>query len=259
MILVCVDAQHWLATVFAPALDRESLAYTNDADLLRGQLAALYDCDVLDEQAHSDARRRLDVAVEAARQRVHLDIRPAGIAAVAVATVPLAEGRRRGKPAGGLRQVLAVARPLVVIDGMPFVLTSIELWTNRIDLFLAGQPAAESQRHIGHHEDELNDWAHKRRQGLNGERTLSPPQMRSSQLFEVDIRLRDDVGTDYQTMGGSAGGSQTEWRLHRHYEPGLPEHATQLAVEAADHDGHVIAAVELPLGTPPNANTSRDL
>lgn len=250
-----MNAQQWLATVFTPALDRKSLANSNDADLLRGQLAALYDCGVLDEQAYTDARRRLDVAVEAARQRARLDIRRAGTGAIAMATVPpTAQGRRRHRPAGDLRRVLAVARPLVDIDGTPFVLTSIELWTNRIDLFLASLATVESERHILRQEAEFRDLTRKRNQGLIEEGTLSPFEMRSSQLFEIDIRLRDDLGTTYQSLGGSAGGSHTEWRVHRTYEPGLPGQATQLTVEAADHDGNVVAAIELRPGNPPNPN-----
>jgi hypothetical protein len=143
--------------------------------------------------------------------------------------------------------VLAVARPLADVDSMPFVLTSVELWTNRVDVFLAGLPTAEADQRIRQHEDELNEWARKRREGLSGEGTLSPPHPRGNRLFDVDIRLHNDLGTNYRTTGGSAGGSNTEWRLHRHYEPGVPEQATTLIVEAADHDGQIIGAVEFPL------------
>jgi hypothetical protein len=42
---------------------------------------------------------------------------------------------------------------------MPFVLTSVELWTTRIDMFFAGLPTAEAERQIRRHEAELNEWA----------------------------------------------------------------------------------------------------
>lgn len=229
-----MDARQWLDTVFTPTLTRESLAYSHDADLLRGQLAALHDCAVLDDQAHADALRRLDAAVEEARRRARFDIRPAGTADPA------------SPPVIALRRVLAIAEPLATVDDMPFVLTTVELWTNRVDLFLAGLPTADAERHIRRHRAEMDQWARRYREGRS-EGTLSPPMARDGRLFEVDIRLRDDLGTTYREMGGSAGGSNSEWRLHRWYEPGAPETATRLTVEAADYDGHIVGVVEIPL------------
>jgi hypothetical protein len=230
-----MDAQHWLSTVFTPSLERESLAYTNDADLLRGQLAALHDCELIGDDDYNEAQRRIEAAVKSARQRARFDIHPPGTADL---TPP---------PAVALKRVLAVAQPLAHVDGMPFVLTSAELWSNGIDLFLAGLPTVESERHIRHHEAELDKWGRERREGRSGEGTLSAPQLRGNRLFDLDIRLRDDVDTGYRTMGGSAGGGRTEWRVHRRYEPGVPVNATRLTVELANDDGHTVAAVEIPL------------
>jgi hypothetical protein len=229
-----MDAQQWLATVFTPTLDRDSLAYSNDADLLRGQLAALHECDVLDDAAHAEAVRRLDAAIETARQRAAFDVRPAGTSHPS----PI--------PVVALRRVLAVAQPLAEVDGMPFMLTSIELWTSRVDLFMAGMPTEQAQQNIRQHEAELNDWARRRHNGRsNG--VLSPPQLSGNRLFELDVRLRDDLDTSYRTIGGSAGGSNTEWRVQRHYEPDVPDTASMLTVEIADRHGAAIGAVQLPL------------
>jgi hypothetical protein len=197
-----MDAQQWLDTVFTPALNREALAYTNDADLLRGQLAALHECDVLDDQTHADALWRLDRAVEAARHRASFDVRPAGT--TEPAPVPVA----------ALRRVLAVAQPLCDVDGMSFMLISVELWTDHVNLLLAGLPTADTQERIRQNEAELNKWGRKHREGRS-EGVLSPPLPRGNRLLELDIRLRDDLDTSYLTRGGSAGGSNTEWRLHR--------------------------------------------
>ncbi len=230
-----MDAEQWLAAVFTPMLDRESLAYGYDADLLRGQLAALRDCGVLDDEVHADAKRRLDAAVEAAHRRGRFDVRPVG-------TVRPVPGSNVA-----LRAVLAVAQSLAEVDGMPFVLTSVELWTNRVDLFLAGVPTAEAEQHVREQEAKLNEWARQRSEGRSGEGTLSPPQTRGHRLFDVGIRLRDDLGTGYRMMSGSAGGTGTDWRVHRHYEPGVPANATQLIVEAADGDGHTVGTLEISL------------
>ncbi|WP_432839053.1 hypothetical protein [Dactylosporangium sp. CA-092794] len=230
-----MDAGQWLATVFTPMLERESLAYSQDADLLRGQLAALHDCGVLDDITHTDARQRLDQAVEAARRRARFDVRPPGLINLEPA------------PAPALPRVLAVAQPLAQVDGMPFVLTSVELWTNRVDLFVVAVPTAEAEQHVREQEAKLNEWAVARREGRGGAGTLSPPMTRGHRLFDVAIRLRDDLGTSYRMMSGSAGGTGTDWRVHRHYEPDVPANATQLTVEAADDDGHTVGSLELPL------------
>jgi hypothetical protein len=202
--------------------------------VLRGQLAALHDCGVLDDQAHANAMQRLDAAIEAARQRAPFELRPVGI------------GEPAAVPVVALRRVLAVAQPLAEVDGMPLVLTSVELWTNRVDVFLAGRPTAEAQQPLRQHDAELNEWARKRREGRS-EGVLSPPQLRGGRLFELDIRVRDNLDTGYRAMAGSAGGSNTEWRVHRYYEPGVSETATLLTVEIVDSATDVVAAVELPL------------
>ncbi len=229
-----VDAKQWLAEVFTPALDRESLAYTNDADLLRGQLAALHECGVLDDRVHAEARRRLENAVEAAWQKARFDVRPASSIEPASA------------PTIVLRRVLAVAQPLADVDRMSLVLTSVELWTNGVDLFLAGVPTAEAEQRVRQHEAELHEWAGKHRDGRS-DGFLSPPQARGNRLYDVDIRLNDDVGTTYRSVGGSAGGSGTEWRLHRHHEPAVPENATGLTVEVTGDDEHVVGSLDLQL------------
>ena len=226
--------QQWLVTVFAAALGRESLAYTGDADLLRGQLAVLRECDVLDDEAHAEAVGRLDAAIEDARRRASFDVRPAGTS------------RPPPAPIAVLRRVIAVAQPLAEVDGMPFVLTSVELWNNRVDLLLAGISTERTEEHVRRHEAELNDWARRRNEGRS-DGVLSPPQLRGNRLFDLNIRLRDDLGTSYRAMGGSAGGSKTEWRLHRHYQPGVPPAASVLTIEIADREGTTAGTVQLPL------------
>ncbi|GAA0711911.1 hypothetical protein Drose_14130 [Dactylosporangium roseum] len=230
-----MDAEQWLATVFTPALGRESLAYSNDADQLRGQLAALHDCGVLDDTAHADARQRLEQAVEAARRRAQFDVRPPG----RMQLEPLAD------PA--LPRVLAVAQPLAQVDGMPFVLTSVELWTNRVDLYVVAMPTAEAEQHRRAQEAKLDEWAAARREGRSGEATLSPPLPRGHRLLDVNIRLRDDLGTGYHMVSGGAGGTGTDWRVHRHYEPNVPANASLLTIEATDSDGHAVGSLEVPL------------
>jgi hypothetical protein len=227
-----VIADEWLATLFDPALGRESLAYTSDADLLRAQLRALHDCGVLREDAFVDAQQRLDDAVTAAHQRARFDIQPPQ------STAP--------PPAALLEQVLAVGQPLADIDAMTFILTSVELWDNQIDLFFAAVPTDNSDRLDSRTQEALLNWAAKHEAGFSGEGTLSAPLPRSHRLFEVDLRLRDNLGTDFHMMGGGAGGGRRgQWRMHRTYKPGLPLSAAYLLVEIADSHGDTVTSLRL--------------
>src|SRR5947199_6397540 len=114
-----MDGDQWLSTVFTPCLRRESLAFGSDADLLRGQLRALRECEVLGEAEFAAAEHRLDAAVEAARERAGFRIRPPN------------STRPAPRLTAVLHRVLAVGRPVVEIDGMPLALTSAEQWSDR--------------------------------------------------------------------------------------------------------------------------------
>jgi hypothetical protein len=229
-----MDGARWLAELFEPALERETLAFTHDGKLLRAQLRALHDCGVLTEHQYADAERRLTEAVDAAHERARFDVRPAGAATGEATTVEF-------------RKVLAIGEPLATVDGMPFLLTSVEVWSNRIDLMLACIPTAESDRRVREHEAAVNEWLRLERQGRSGLGTLGPPFDRGGRLFDLDVQVRDDAGTTYQSTGGSAGGSSTEWRLHRHYAPGPPAGATELTVELRDDGAEVEGAVRMSL------------
>jgi len=131
------------------------------------------------------------------------------------------------------------------VDAMTLVLTSIELWTHRVDLFLAGVPTADTERRARRYEADLNEWARKRSDGVSVEGTLSPPLQPGGRLLDLDVRLRDDVGTGYDQTIGSAGGTGTEWRMHKAFAPGLPDTATHFVVEIADSDGNVVHSLRL--------------
>jgi hypothetical protein len=81
---------------------------------------------------------------------------------------------------------------------------------------------ADADRHVRQHEIDLADWARNRREGRGGDGVFGPPQLRGNRFFDLDIRVHDDVGTDYRIMGGSSGGSVTEWLGHSS-RPRLPK------------------------------------
>ena len=229
-----MDGQQWLATVFTPALERHSSRYQRDIDVLRGQIAALHECDVIDDSAHAGAMRRLDVAQQTAATLAMVDTEP---------TVP---SRHMPAPVVMLQRVLAVAQPLADVDGITFVLTSVELWSNGVDVFIAGMPTAEALEQIRQHEAAMNEWMRLRQEGRT-EGALSPPDFTGDRLINVNVGLYDDRGTTDGAMAGSAGGTNTEWRLHHRYEPGVPEDATLLTVAIADRAGRTVAAQDVRL------------
>ena len=233
-----MDGDHWLATVFTPLLERPSLAHGNDATILRGQLCALHDCEVLDDQVFADALERLDRAVDAARGSTSYSMATSDDARP-VPDVVMPE------PVAVLRRVIAVGAGLAVVDGMPLIVTTIELWDNRVYLFVAGLSTAETERRYQQHEDDINAWLRERRAGRSGPGTLGPPEP-----WRIDVgqfRLRDDAGTEYRFVSGSSGGGpRSDWRLEAAYTPGVPDAASGLTIEFGDERGPV-ARLNVPL------------
>jgi hypothetical protein len=150
-----------------------------------------------------------------------------------------------------LRRVLAVGRPIAEVDGLPFLLTSVELWSTRVEVFLAGTPTAESDANIDQKEAQVGshivNWVRVQRAGRSGEVALGQPPARGEGLFELEVQLRDDVGTDYQSTGGHLGMGRTEWRVHGHHQPGVPDEATELTVQAHNRRGIVAGQLTIPL------------
>ena len=177
-----MEGDQWLRSVFTPCLRRESLAYGSDADLLRAQLRALHDCAVLDDAEFTAAERRLDAAVEAARERAGFRVRPAG------------STRPARRLTAVLRRVLAVGRPVAEVDGMPLALTSVELWSDRSYIFLAGLPTPEADEHVREVEAHLEEWGRRHLERRGGDAALSPPSFRGGRLLDaLQIVLRDEL------------------------------------------------------------------
>jgi hypothetical protein len=221
-----MNGEEWLSTVFEPALAGDRLHDSYEGYVLRRQLDALRDCAVLPGPVVERAQRRLDDLADAERARRRRGIRPAGTAGA--------------EPVQRLRTVLAPAAPLVDVDAMTFLLTTVEVWSNRVDLVVVGIPTADSDRQIREHEADVDRWF---RAGHVGE----PPRAGYERLFPtIDVRVSDDAGTEYRFHTGSGGGTGTEYRLHRTYEPGPPDGATRLVVAVVD-GGQPVGRVDLLL------------
>jgi hypothetical protein len=230
-----MTGDEWLAEVFRAALGSEAIGFGGDADNLRGQVRALHDCGVLSDEACDAAERDLDAAVAGSLERRRLKMREVS------ATPPAAP------PAATFRRVMAVGEPLADVEGMPLLVTSVESWSDRVEMFLAAVPNAEAELEIAEFGKALESWHRWRVERRSGPGVMNPPGLRGENLHSLDIRLRDDLGTTYQHRGGSAGGGGTEWRAHRTYRPGIPATATTLTIEAVDESGHSVGTITLPL------------
>jgi hypothetical protein len=131
---------------------------------------------------------------------------------------PLSEPRRRT-----LRDVVAVAKPLVDVLGITLVVTSVELWAGLVVVRLGGLGSDESDQRLVEAEAARRAW-----DSGSGE---APPTPWDA-LHGVAIGLRDDVGTRYETRGGGMGGTGTEWQMEWRFAPAAPEEAAVLLVTA---------------------------
>ena len=221
-----MDGRVWLGTVFERGLRSDTLAFSLEDTLLRAQVQALRDCDVLGEAVAADALNRLDEAVQAAQRRAEPVVRPA----------------RRAPAAGDLRAVLAPRGVMFQADAITLLLTSVELWTESIYLTFAGISTVETLRAEEEHQRAIDDWFRRRRE--EGAR-VDPPPSPSDRLHKVDLILADDLGTQYRFHGGGGSGSPGDYRLERSYRPGLPTAATKLELAIGDGSGQIVDRFDL--------------
>jgi len=219
---VDLDGSEWLERVFAPALRRGAPPLS----ALHWQVQALQACGVLDAGQAADAKQRIE-----ASQPV---IEPPA------STAP--------PPTNRLVRVLAPALPLADVDGVTYVVTSVELWEHSVEVFVAGVPSVETARRERAADAALEQWARQR----NSDPATKPePPMdaiRGRQLG-VLVRIGDDVGTAYRMAHASMGGSGTPWRLHVASTPGVPATAKRIVVHVDDDDGRPVQRQEIPLDT----------
>lgn len=150
-------------------------------------------------------------------------------------------GRFAAEPQHHLQRVLTSASPLIEADGTTILVTSVELWSESVHIFFAGVPTERTRQLEEAFEQDLNESSRRRREG----ETTRPPASPGTRMLEVSMTLADDIGTEYRDHGGSAGGSGTEWRMHRSYQPGVPPAASRLELVVTGADGQVAGRLEL--------------
>lgn len=227
-----MSAERWLVDVFEPALQGERIRSSNVVAELSGGLRALEACGLLDPELSSEARRRMLAAHEQARRQPQPEI----LRAASVAP----------EPADLLRNVYAPLAPLVDFNGVTLVLASVELWTRSVRVRIAGLNNAISDRLDEEHRTALHGWASKVRDAhARGDVPEDPPPEPGARLLDTRLALTDDIGTEYRYVGGSAGGSNTEWRLETVFEPGAPAGAGKLILAAIGTVDRIVHEIEL--------------
>jgi hypothetical protein len=145
---------------------------------------------------------------------------------------PPGSGPRRD----ALKQVHAVAAPLVDVHGITLVVTSVEIWVDVVIVRIGGLPSEESDRRIAAAEAARREWSPG-----SGEEPPTP----WDDFRGLQIAVRDDAETHYRNRGGQTGGTGTEWRMEWRFAPAPPEDAATLFVTAGL--GGEPAAFEVPI------------
>jgi hypothetical protein len=121
------------------------------------------------------------------------------------------------------------------------VLVSVEAWPDEIVVRMRGLPTALTAKLGAEFHEALVAW---HREG----RGRPPPDQPADEIFDFDVFLGDDSGTQYRPVASARGGTGTMFRADWTFVPGPPEKATSLLVRVGGAPDGVEAAIELPAG-----------
>lgn len=231
-----MTGDEWLGSVFQPALGR--LQSDHEYIALRSQLQALYDCEVLDNRTYLAAEGQI-----AARQ----------VAIGHDSTVQIqAPGTTATLPKNRLLRVIAFGEPIADINSVTVALASVEIWTNSVEVLVAGYLGETTDRLDADYHRDMAAWSKARAASPGARTTLpAPPAMAGEDLAALGINLSDNRYTRYRETSSSAAGSGTEWRLHKSFAPGLSSGADALTINVVSSGGSLLRSINLLL--PPQA------
>ena len=132
-----------------------------------------------------------------------------------------------------LPRVISPITPLLTRDSVQVALLSVELWPDQVVVRLAGLPDDALSQHAKAYSEELEEWG-SRPEPDAGHR---PPSQPAEAIYEFEVGLADDVGTDYRLTGSARGGTGHLFRAEWLFAPGAPETA---------HELHIVAAMGQP-------------
>lgn len=155
-----------------------------------------------------------------------------------------------------LRGVLLPLAPLVDVEGVTLMVVTLELWQRTVYLRGAGLESALTEAGDAASAQTFQEWVEQATLAKQANLPFleMPTDEPATGLGGVPFILSDDLGTTYTMRSGWAGGTGTEWRMERGFEPGVPDTARHLHIAVANHAGDEIAALsfhlEVDLHTP---------
>jgi hypothetical protein len=124
-----------------------------------------------------------------------------------------------------------VASPLARIgqrDGVELVLVSVEAWPDEVVVRLRGLPNDLTERLDAGFQLALESDTRAGRR---------PPAQPAERIFDFEITVADDVGTEYRSRSSARGGSGRMFRADWTFAPGPPAEAGWLIVGVAGDVG----------------------
>jgi hypothetical protein len=117
-------------------------------------------------------------------------------------------------------------------EGVDVALISVEVWSAAVIVRLAGLPNEQTDALDRNYHETLDAWARGGREG-------APPNQPAEDLFDVDLGLSDDSGTNYRLRTANKGGSGRMFRAEWSFEPGPPESSSRLAVRVSQESQQI--------------------
>jgi hypothetical protein len=143
---------------------------------------------------------------------------------------------------------LSPAHVLGQFEGIPIVLVTAELWTHRLFIRLC---AGQNERTRTLDEPWTRGFEQYTHEALAARERddaarPEPPEDPGVVLIRAPLIVSDDLGTVYRGACASVGGTGSEWRGERGFEPGVPVAATVLTVRLDTSEGAGLAC-DVPL------------
>lgn len=120
---------------------------------------------------------------------------------------------------------------LYVRAGVEVALITVAVWSRGVVVRFAGLPSELTERLEESYGDAVDAWGRARREGrVHDDR---PPEHPALRLFDVEVTLRDELATGYESRVRSYGGSLQPLRADWAFEPGPPDSVSSLTVGVA--------------------------
>ena len=137
-------------------------------------------------------------------------------------------------------------RPLFRRNGIEIALITVELWSDRLVVRLAGLPGETADAQQRRHEVEFDHWR-EQLVGAGKEAAGDPPTDPGARLLApLLVEADDDAGTRYRLRSSASGGSGSEWHGDWLFVADVPVSIRRLTVRISSPEGDAVT-VEVDL------------